>query len=77
MTLLRVIMPSLVILKDVRHVPNIRLNLISIHVLDKEGYIHDGKLRLSKGLLVFARGKICCTLYKTQVKLYKDVFSVA
>ena len=77
MTLLRVIMPSLVILKDVRHVPNIRLNLISTHVLDKEGYFHDGKLRLSKGSLVFARGKICCTLYKTQVKLYKDVFSAA
>ena len=26
------------ILKDVRYVPNIRLNLISTHVLDKEGY---------------------------------------
>ena len=26
------------ILKDVRHVPEIRLNLISTHVLDKEGY---------------------------------------
>ena len=39
------------ILKDVRHVPNIRLNLISTHVLDKEGYDNyfcDGKWRLSK-----------------------------
>ena len=58
------------ILKDVRHVPEIRLNLISTHVLDKEGYGNyfcGEKWRLSKGSLVFARGKICCTLYKTQV----------
>ena len=42
------------ILKDVRHVPDIRLNLISTHVLDKEGYgnyFRDGKWRLSKGSL--------------------------
>ena len=58
------------ILKDVRHVLDIRLNLISTNVLDKEGYGNyfcDEKWRLSKGSLVFARGKICCTLYKTQV----------
>ena len=39
------------ILKDVRHVLKIRLNLISTHVLDKEGYgnyFRDGKWRLSK-----------------------------
>ena len=29
------------------------------------------------GSLVFARGKICCILYKTQVKLCKDVVSAA
>ena len=37
------------ILKDVRHVPDIRLNLISTHVLDKEGYGNyfcDGKWRI-------------------------------
>ena len=45
------------ILKDVRHVPKIHLNLISTHVLDKEGYgnyFRDGKWRLIKGSLVFA-----------------------
>ena len=66
------------ILKNVRHVPDIHLNLISTHVLNKEGYGNyfcNGKWRLSKELLVFARGKICCTLYKTQVKLCKDVIS--
>ena len=39
------------ILKDVRHVLDIHLNLISTHVLDKEGYgnyFFDGKWRLSK-----------------------------
>ena len=39
------------ILKDVRHVLEICLNLISTHVLNKEGYgsyFRDGKWRLSK-----------------------------
>ena len=35
------------------------------------------KWRPSKRSLVFARGKICYTLYKTQVKLCKDVVSAA
>ena len=67
-------------LKDMRHVSDIHLNLISTHVLDKEGYGNyfcDGNWRLSKGSLVFARGEICCTLYRTQVKLCKDVVSAA
>ena len=65
-------------LKNVRHVLDMHLNLISTHILDKEGYDNyfgDGKWRLSKGSLVLARGKICCTLYKTQVKVCKDVVS--
>ena len=36
-------------LKNVRHVPDIRLNMISTHILDKEGYgnyFDDGKWRL-------------------------------
>ena len=39
----------ILILKDVRHVPDIRWNLISTHVLDKEGYgnyFRDGKWRI-------------------------------
>uniref|UniRef100_A0A2N9FPQ8 Reverse transcriptase Ty1/copia-type domain-containing protein n=1 Tax=Fagus sylvatica TaxID=28930 RepID=A0A2N9FPQ8_FAGSY len=62
--------------RDVRHIPDMRLNLISISVLDKEGYeshLGNGKWKLFKGSLVFARGKICCTLYKTQVQLFRDV----
>uniref|UniRef100_A0A2N9EW40 Integrase catalytic domain-containing protein n=1 Tax=Fagus sylvatica TaxID=28930 RepID=A0A2N9EW40_FAGSY len=67
-------------LKDVRHIPDMRLNLISVSVLDKEGYeshLGNGKWKLFKGSLVFARGKICCTLYKTQVKLCRDVVNAA
>lgn len=39
-------------LKDVRHVPDIRLNLMSAGKLDDEGYKNqfgDGKWKLSKG----------------------------
>jgi hypothetical protein len=67
-------------LKDVRHIPDMRLNLISISVLDKEGYeshLGNGKWKLFKRSLVFARGKICCTLYKTQVQLCRDVVNAA
>ncbi|KAF7129225.1 hypothetical protein RHSIM_Rhsim10G0050800 [Rhododendron simsii] len=62
------------LLKDVRHVPNIRLNLISAGKLDDEGYKNqfgDGKWKLSKGSLVVARGKKSSTLYLMQAKLSK------
>ena len=62
-------------LKDVRHILDMCLNLIYVSVLDKKGYeshLGNGKWKLFKGSLVFARGKICCTLYKTQVKLCRD-----
>ena len=35
------------VLKTVQHVPDMRLNLISTHILDKEGYVNyfgDGKM---------------------------------
>ncbi|KAF7130883.1 hypothetical protein RHSIM_Rhsim10G0164600 [Rhododendron simsii] len=62
------------LLKDVRHVPDIRLNLISAGKLDDEGYKNqfgDGKWKLSKGSLVVARGKKSSTLYLMQSKLSK------
>ena len=48
------------VLRDVRHVPNIRLNLISTGVLDEEGFTSQsggGKWKLVKGNLVVARAK--------------------
>ena len=46
-------------LKDVRHVPDIRLNLISIDKLDDKGFINsfgESKWKFTKGFLVVARG---------------------
>lgn len=61
-------------LKDVRHVPDLRLNLMSTLALDRQGYesyFGKGCWKLSKGSLVVARGEVCCTLYKTQLKMNK------
>ncbi|CAH9131081.1 unnamed protein product [Cuscuta epithymum] len=60
------------VLKDVRHVPDLRLNLISGVALDRQGYesqFKEGTWKLSKGSMIIARGHICGTLYKTHVKL--------
>ena len=56
-------------LKDVRHISDLRLNLISVHVLDKDGYSHfisSGNWKLTKISLVVARRRLRCLLYKTQ-----------
>ncbi|KAA8526119.1 hypothetical protein F0562_007781 [Nyssa sinensis] len=62
-------------LRDVRHVLDLRLNLISGIALDREGYMNyfgNGVWKLTKGSLVVARGKACCTLYKTNLKMCRD-----
>ncbi|KAK0604498.1 hypothetical protein LWI29_016259 [Acer saccharum] len=54
------------LLKNVRHVPDIRLNLISIGSFDDEGYSNhfsEGKWKLTKGSLVVAKGKKFSSLY--------------
>ena len=48
------------VLKDVRHLPDIRLNLISTGKLDDEGFTNsfgESKWKLTKGSLVVVRGK--------------------
>ena len=43
-----------------------------MHMLDKDGYNHfisSDNWKLTKGSLVVARGKLCCSLYKTQAKV--------
>ena len=60
------------LLKDVRHVPDIRLNLISTGKLDDEGYDNkfgDGIWKLTKGSLVVAKCKKTHTLYSMQGKI--------
>ena len=62
------------ILKDVRHVPEMRFNLISIRKLDDEryyNYLGGGQWKLSKGSLIIAREKKINTLYKTDGRLLK------
>ncbi|KAK9019508.1 hypothetical protein V6N11_054026 [Hibiscus sabdariffa] len=54
------------ILKDVRHAPDIRLNLISARKLDDDGFCNtfsDGQWKLTKGSLVVARWKKSSNLY--------------
>ena len=59
-------------LKDMRHIPNLCLNLISMYMLDNDGYNHfisSGNWKLTKGSLMVARGRLYCFLYKTQAKV--------
>ncbi|BFG34854.1 hypothetical protein CerSpe_211280 [Prunus speciosa] len=60
------------VLKDVRHVLDMLLNLISTILLDDEGFTNvfaEGKWKLSKNSLVLARGKKENTLYMTHAKV--------
>ena len=48
---------------------------MSSFALDKLGYENHfgkGKWKFTKGLLVVAKGEACCTLYKTQWKVWND-----
>lgn len=68
------------VLKEVRHIPELRLNLISSCMLDKEDFnIYFGKKnwKLTEGSLVAGRGKKCCTLYKMQEKLHRGRVSTS
>ncbi|KAG8368575.1 hypothetical protein BUALT_Bualt15G0059800 [Buddleja alternifolia] len=60
------------ILRDVRHIPDIRLNIISTSKLDDDGYVSnfgEGKWKLTKGSLITAKGKKKNSLYLMQAKL--------
>ncbi|KAG8379344.1 hypothetical protein BUALT_Bualt07G0078600 [Buddleja alternifolia] len=60
------------ILRDVRHIPDIRLNIISTGKLDDDGYVSnfgEGKWKLTKGSLITAKGKKKNLLYLMQAKL--------
>ncbi|KAE8660874.1 hypothetical protein F3Y22_tig00116946pilonHSYRG00054 [Hibiscus syriacus] len=67
------------ILKDVRHVPAMRLNLIYTRKLDDAGlinYFGEGKWKFTKGSLIMARGKKQGSLYVMQSKLYKGKVNI-
>jgi Integrase core domain. len=55
-------------LKDVRHIPDLRKNLISVGQLASEGYIttfNSDSWKVSRGAMTVARGKKTGTLYMT------------
>ncbi|RDY07894.1 hypothetical protein CR513_07940, partial [Mucuna pruriens] len=62
-------------LRGVKHAPDVRFNLISMHMLDDGGYDnHFGhkKWKLTKGNLVVARGEKISKLYWTKALVAKD-----
>ncbi|KAK6927189.1 hypothetical protein RJ641_008908 [Dillenia turbinata] len=55
-------------LRDARHILDMRINLLSINVLDKEGYESQKKnaqWKFLKSTLLVAKGKLCSSMYKT------------
>ncbi|VFR03144.1 unnamed protein product [Cuscuta campestris] len=68
------------VLRDVRHVPDIRLSLISAGLLDDEGYANkfcDGRWKLSRGSLIMARGRKQNSLYVMQARVCSGDANVA
>ena len=65
------------VLKYVRHVPEMCFSLIYVGKLDDEGYcqphshLGEGKWKLTMGSLVLGRGKKNNTLHKTEARLVK------
>ena len=69
---------SIMMLKDVRHVLDLRMNVFSILAMDRVGYCNylgNGRWKLTKGPLVVTRGHACCGLYRTHVKTCKKKFN--
>ena len=66
------------LLKGVKHVPDVRLNLISTGKLDDEGFYSlfgGGKWKLSRGSMVVARGDKTSSFYWMQAKVSKDTIN--
>ena len=67
------------VLKDVRHVPEMHFSLISVGKLDDEGYhshLGEGKWKLIMGSLVLGSGKKNNTLHKTEARLVKGKVNI-
>ena len=66
---------SMLFLQNVKHAPDIPLNLIFVGQLDDDGYYNDlcnGQWELTKGLLILARGRKHSNLYVTQGSILGD-----
>nr|KYP54197.1 Retrovirus-related Pol polyprotein from transposon TNT 1-94 [Cajanus cajan] len=63
------------LLRGVKHAPDVRFNLISVQIFDDGGYDNhfgSGKWKLTKGNLVVARGEKNSKLYWTKALVAKD-----
>lgn len=70
---------STLILNDVRHVPDIHLNLISTGKLDDEGYCNTfsgGEWKLSRGPFIYAWGNKSSSLYLMDATVSKYMVNV-
>ena len=68
------------VLRDVRHVPEVRLNLISAGRLDDEGYtssIQNGFMKFCKGSLIVDKARKTNTLYLMHARLCRNEVNVA
>ncbi|KAJ9545871.1 hypothetical protein OSB04_025578 [Centaurea solstitialis] len=63
------------VLQNVKHVPDMRLNVLSAGLLDDEGYNNfgNGRWKLTRGSLIVARGKKSPKLYMTYPKISNNV----
>ena len=69
---------STVMLKDVQHVPNLRMNVFSTLTIDWAGYCNylgNWRWKLTKGPLVIVRRHACCGMCMTHVKTCKKKFN--
>ncbi|RDX93794.1 hypothetical protein CR513_23897, partial [Mucuna pruriens] len=66
-------------LRGVKHAPDVRFNLISMHMLDDGGYDNHfgyGKWKFTKGNLVVARGEKISKLYWIKTLVAKDSLNI-
>ena len=59
-------------LKNIKHISDIRMNLISTGKLDDEGFcntFHDSQWKLTRGSMVVEKGKKCSSLYLMQARV--------
>ncbi|RVW60672.1 Retrovirus-related Pol polyprotein from transposon TNT 1-94 [Vitis vinifera] len=69
----------MLILKNVKHILDIRMNLISTGKLDDEGFCNtfrDSQWKLTKGSMVVAKGKKCYSLYLMQARVIDSSINV-
>ncbi|KAH0717971.1 hypothetical protein KY285_014002 [Solanum tuberosum] len=70
---------SKLVLNNVKHAPDVRLNLIYVRYLDDEGYVNTlgaGQWKLTKGSMVVARGDKLSNLYVFQGSILRGSVNV-